>query len=82
MDPTTTSTARQIKVLLAEFTDRLSLAAVCVRRIKVPAIQASKSFAELLKQLIKKMLKQVRKSSNVLGLTNDDCVPRDILRRP
>ena len=82
MDPTTSSTARQIKVLLAEFTDRLSLAVVCVRRIKVSAIQASKSFAEMLKQLIIKMLKQVRKSSKVFGLTNDDCVPRDILRRP
>jgi hypothetical protein len=48
MVPTTTSTARRIKVLLAEFTDQLSVAAVCVRRIEVTAIQASKSFAELL----------------------------------
>lgn len=54
MAPTTTSTARIIKVVLPDFTDRLSVAAVCARFIKVPAKGTTTPLAELLKQLIKK----------------------------
>ncbi|MDG1236279.1 MAG: glyceraldehyde 3-phosphate dehydrogenase NAD-binding domain-containing protein [Amylibacter sp.] len=81
MVPTSTSAAQQIKVVLPELTDRLSVAAVRVPVISVSAIDVVLQLVEPLNQPVLQALEQTFVGSNVVGLTHDACVSIDMRGR-
>lgn len=82
MVPTTTSAARELEKVLPRIGARTSVAALRVPSLSVSAIDATLQLSSPIGSDIEGILREIAAKSEVIGMTEDPCVSRDMRARP